>query len=167
MRLMGQMVFFGGFVMKKMLLFVLALLMALTPALAAPQLSDSLFSVAKRAAEKLMTGDYDDLAGLPFSGDAPSADEWASFAGNYHSSGHAQQKYAVGYWTGDSWRIAVPIETPDSPDVEVLLLSSDDGCTFSGYRYADWGRVVREYAGSDHVVWNGEYIPATPKVYAD
>ena len=154
--------------MKKLTLIVLALWLAVSSALAAPQLSDSLFSVAKQAAECLMTGDFDRLAGaMPFSGGAPSADEWASFAGNYHGPGHAQQKYAVGYWTGGSWRIAVPIETPDDPDVETLLLTSDDGVTFSGYRYADWGHVEREYADSDHVVWNSEYVPAAPQVFAD
>ena len=154
--------------MKKMMLILLALALAAMPALAAPQLSDSLFSAAKQAAECLMTGDYDRLAGaMPFSGGAPSADEWASFAGNYSDSGHAQQKYAVGYWTGGGWRVAVPIETPDSPDVETLLLTSDDGATFSGYRYATWGQVEREYAGSDHVVWSSEYVPAAPKVFAD
>ena len=154
--------------MKKIVMIVLALALAAMPALAAPQLSDSLFSAAKQAAECLMTGDYDRLAGaMPFSGTSPSADEWASFAGNYRSTGHAQQQYAVGYWTGGGWRIAVPMETPDSPEVEVLLLTSDDGATFSGYRYASWGQVEGEYASSDHVVWNAEYVPAVPQVFAD
>jgi len=154
--------------MKKLLMILLAVMLAALPAHAAPQLSDRLFSVAKRAAECLMAGDFDRLAeDMPFSGEAPGAEEWASFAGNYSGAGHAQQKYAVGYWTGGGWRIAVPIETPDSPDVEVLLLNSDDGATFSGYRYAEWGQVEREYEASDHVVWSSEYVPAAPQVFAD
>ena len=154
--------------MKKKWLILLALMLAMARALAAPQLSDSLFSAAKQAAEYLASSDYDRLAGaMPFSGASPSEAEWASFAGNYHCSGHAQQKYAVGYWTGGGWRIAVPIETPDDPDVEVLLLTSADGVTFSGYRYASWGQGEQEYADSDHVIWNSEYVSATPRVFAD
>ena len=153
--------------MKKTLCGMLILLLLLSPALAAPQLSDSLFVAAKQAAQCLMTGDYDRLTTLPFSGDAPDADEWASFAANYRTDGYAQQDYAVGYWLNESWRIAVPLRDPDSPDVEVLLLNSDDGYSFSGYRYADWGQVAQECAMSEHVVWSAEYVPAAPQVYAD
>ncbi|MGX8708434.1 MAG: sigma factor-like helix-turn-helix DNA-binding protein [Bacteroidales bacterium] len=132
--------------MKKMFCLALAALLMLSPALAAPQLSDSLFVAAKQAAQCLMTGDYDRLTTLPFSGDAPDADEWASFAANYRTEGYAQQDYAVGYWLNESWRVAVPLRDPDSPDVEVLLLDSEDGYAFSGYRYADWGQVAQECA---------------------
>lgn len=154
--------------MKKMICLVLAMLLAIAPGLAAPQLSDSLFAAAKQAAECLMAGDFDRLAGaMPFSGASPDADEWASFAANYRTSGHAQQEYAVAYWINGSWRVAVPLSEPDAADVEVLLLSSEDGFTFSGYRYANWGQVAREYADSAHVVWHSEYLPAAPKVIAD
>ena len=153
--------------MKKTICAMLILLLLLSPALAAPQLSDSLFVAAKQAAQCLMTGDYDRLTTLPFSGDAPDADEWASFAANYRTAGYAQQDYAVGYWLNESWRVAVPLRDPDSPDVEVLLLNSDDGYSFSGYRYADWGQVEREYANSDHVAWSSEYVSAMPQIYAD
>lgn len=153
--------------MKKTLCGMLILLLLLSPALAAPQLSDSLFVAAKQAAQCLMTGDYDRLTTLPFSGDAPDADEWASFAANYRTDGYAQQDYAVGYWLNESWRVAVPLRDPDSPDVEVLLLNSDDGYSFSGYRYAVWGQVAQECAASEHVVWSAEYVPAAPQVFAD
>ena len=153
--------------MKKLFCLALTMLLALAPALAAPQLSDSLFAAAKQAAQCLMTGDFDRLTSLPFSGDAPDADEWASFAANYRTAGFAQQDYAVGYWLNDSWRVAVPLRDPDSPDVEVLLLTSDDGYAFSGYRYADWGQVAQECAASAHVVWSAEYLPAAPQVFAD
>ena len=153
--------------MKKILCLALTMLLALSPALAAPQLSDSLFVAAKQAAQCLMTGDFDRLTTLPFSGDAPDADEWASFAANYRTDGYAQQDYAVGYWLNESWRVAVPLRDPDAPDVEVLLLTSDDGYAFSGYRYADWGQVAQECAASDHVVWSAEYLPAAPQLFAD
>lgn len=154
--------------MKKLICLALALLMTLAPALAAPQLSDSLFTAAKRAAEWLVTGDYDALATqTPFSGAAPDAGEWQRFAANFRTSGHAQQQYAVGYWTDGGWCVAVPLSEPDRADVEVLLLTSEDGYAFSGYRYLTWGQVEREYAASEHVVWNSEYLPAAPRLYAD
>lgn len=154
--------------MKKTICLVLIALITLCAAQAAPQLSDSLFAAAKQAALCLTTGDYDRLTdSMPFSGTAPDADEWASFAANYSAAGVAQQDYAVAYWSNGGWRVAVPMETPDSSDVEVLLLTSEDGYTFSGYRYASWGQVEREYAGSDHVLWNREYVPGAPQVFAD
>lgn len=154
--------------MMRMICLALAMLLTVSAAFAAPQLSDSLFIAAKQAAECLMTGDFDRLAArMPFSGAAPDADEWASFAGNYASKGHAQQEYAVGFWFRDAWYIAVPMREPNAADVEVLLLSSEDGYTFSGYRYANWGQVEQTCAKSDHVVWSSEYVADLPKVYAD
>ena len=154
--------------MKKMFCLALAALLMLSPALAAPQLSDSLFAAAKQAAEWLLTGNYDMLVErLPFSGAAPDAGEWASFAANYAASAPAQQDYAVAYWINDGWRVAVPMSVPDSPGVEVLLLTSEDGYSFNGYRYDHWGQVALEYAQSDHVVWNDEYLPAVPQLFAD
>lgn len=153
--------------MKKLLCVSLLLLMLISPALAAPQLSDSLFEAAKQAAECLVTGDYEALTRMPFSGDAPGADEWAAFAASFSTRDYAQRDYAVGYWLDDSWRIAVPLRAPENADVEVLLLASDDGFSFSGYRYARWGQVEQEYVSSAHVVWNSEFVPAAPRLFAD
>lgn len=154
--------------MKKLLSLLLVLLLTVLPALAAPQLSDSLFTAAKQAAAWLLAGDFDALSSrMPFSGAAPDAGEWASFAANYHTAGPAQQQYAVGYWLNGSWRVAVPLQAPDTAQVEVLLLTSEDGYAFSGYRYANWGQVAQECAAGEHVVWNAEYVPAAPWVVAD
>ena len=153
--------------MKRMLCTLLLLMLLTSPALAAPQLSDSLFASAKQAAQCLVTGDYDALIRMPFSGEAPDANEWAAFAASFTTGGYAQQEYAVGYWVNESWRVAVPLRAPESADVEVLLLTSDDGYTFSGYRCALWGQVEQEYALSEHVVWNSEYVPAAPRLFAD
>lgn len=153
--------------MKRLICVFLLMLVAISHALAAPQLSDSLFSAAKQAAQCLVTGDYDALTRMPFSGAAPDAGEWAAFAASFSTRDYAQQEYAVGYWSGDSWNIAVPLRAPERADVEVLLLTSEDGFSFSGYRYSNWGQVEQAYAGSDHVVWNGEYVPAAPQLFAD
>ena len=67
--------------MKKWICIVLAILLIGTSALAAPQLSDSLFSSAKQAVGYLASGEYERLVTLlPFSDVAPSASEWESFA---------------------------------------------------------------------------------------
>ena len=154
--------------MKKLLCLMLVLLLAMSAALAAPQLSDSLFDAAKRAAQWLANGDYDALAQrMPFSGTAPDADEWSAFASSYRTSGEVQQRYAVGYWRSGGRSVAVPLREPSSPDVEVLVLASEDGFSFSGYRFATWAQVAQEYAASEHVVWNAEYVPGAPQLFAD
>ena len=155
--------------MKKTLCLVLVLLLIGACALAAvPQLSNGLFSDAKKAVAYLASGEYERLVTLlPFSGVAPSAAEWEGFARNYSTLSGVQQDYAVAYWAGGSWRIAVPLHTPDYGGVEVLMLLSGDGSTLTGYRYATWGQVEGEYSASDHVIWNREYVGASPQVYAD
>ena len=155
--------------MKKLMCIVLIVLLIGTTALAgAPQLSDSLFSSAKQAVGYLASGEYERLVTLlPFSDVAPSASEWERFAGNYSDLTHVQSDYAVAYWTGSVWKVAVPVQVPESGSVEVLILSSEDGDTFSGYRYATWNKVEEECGDSDHVRWSKEYVGGTPTVVAD
>ena len=154
--------------MKKLICLVLALLLIGTAALAAPQLSGSLFSSAKQAVGYLASGEYERLVTLlPFSGDAPSASEWESFAANYSGLSGAQSKYAVAFWTGSVWVVAVPLQEPSSGSVEVLALSSEDGSSFNGYSYRSWSQIEDAYEKSDHVLWNEEYVGGTPTVVAD
>ena len=156
--------------MKRIICLALALLLFALPASAAgaPQLSGRLIPAAKQGAVCLASGEYERLVTLlPFSGTAPGADEWAGFARSYSTRGRAQTDYAVAYWTGDSWRIAVPLETPDNGGVEVLMLMSADGTTFSGYRYATWSQVELELHASDHVTWDREYVGGEPQVFVD
>lgn len=134
----------------------------------APKLSDDLFSRAKQAVGYLSSGEYERLVTLlPFSDVAPSAAEWQSFADNFSNLSHAQSEYAVAYWTGSVWKLAVPAQAPDRGDVETLVLSSEDGKTFSGYHYTRWSKVEREYSGCDRVQWNREYIDGTPTLLSD
>ncbi len=56
---------------------------------------------------------------------------------------------------------------PSNGGVEVLVLTSADGKTFNGYRYATWSKVQREYRASDHVCWNEEYVGGDAMVMAD
>ena len=46
-------------------------------------------------------------------------------------------------------------------------MRSDDGSTFSGYKYATWGEVKGGYQSSDYVTWNEEYVAGTPVIIAD
>lgn len=154
--------------MKKLMCLVLVLLLAGSAALAAPKLSSSLFSSAKQAVGYLASGEYERLVTLlPFSGDAPSAAEWESFAGVYATLSDTQSKYAVAYWTGKTWVVAVPLHEPSDGSVEVLALSSEDGSVFNGYKYASWSKIESAYEKSDHVLWNEEYVGGTPTVVAD
>ena len=156
--------------MKKMLCLALALLIVGSCALAAgvPQLSGGLMSAAKQAAVCLASGEYERMVTLlPFSGVAPSATEWESFSRNYAHLGSAQRDYAVAYWKSGGWRIAVPIQEPSGGGVEVLLLHSEDGSSFDGYKYATWSEVEKAYQASDHVLWDREYIGHSAKVLPD
>lgn len=151
---------------RRLTAILLALTLAgMTPALAAAQLSEELFSAAKAALECLAAGEYDRVSSLlPYSGEAPDAGEWARFARNFSSLEAPQRDYAVAYWCG-GWRVVVPVRPPVNGGVEALMLLSDDGSTFSGYRYVTWSRVEKEYAQSEKVLWDQEYVGASTKVF--
>ena len=106
---------------------------------------------------------------LPFSGDAPSASEWQNFAeGNFSTlGGDVQTDYSVAYWTGSCWKLAVPVTVPDSGSVEALVLTSDDGSSFSGYRYSTWSDVQSGYEASSYVSWSREYVSVSPYIDGD
>ena len=117
---------------------------------------------AKKAVAYLSSGAYERLVtDLPYSGTAPSAAEWERFAGSFSSLSGAQTRYAVAYWNGGSWCVAVPLRAPDSDGVETLVLTSGDGSSFNGYRCVAWGRVRAECAKSDYCYWNEEYAGAS------
>ena len=155
--------------MKKVLCLALAMLLIGTIAMAdAPQFSDGLFSSAKQAVKYLASGEYERLVTLlPFSDVAPGAAEWESFAANYADLSSVQTDYAVAFWTGSVWVVAVPIQEPVDGSVEALALSSEDGEAFNGYRYATWSKIESAYSQSSHVLWNDEYVGGTPTVVAD
>lgn len=133
-----------------------------------PALSESLFNYAKGALTNLASGDYDRVVTkLPFSDVSPSADEWRSFTeGSFSSlSGSSPQtRYAVAYWTGRMWEIAVPVSEPSSGNVEALVLLSEDGKSFCGYGCSNWKSIQSEYESSNHVIWNEEYNASTSAV---
>ena len=155
--------------MKKLICVALALLLIGSTALAgAPKLSSGLFSSAKKAVGYLASGEYERLVTLlPFSDVSPSASDWESFADNYSDLSHIQSDYAVAFWTGSIWVVAVPLQVPDSGSVEVLALSSDDGDSFNGYRYATWSQIEKAYSSSDRVKWDREYVGENATVVAD
>lgn len=144
--------------MKKKLCFMLAaltLLMSLS-AFAAPELSDSLLKTARSAAGYLGSGEYERLVTLlPFSGIAPGAAEWERFARNYDALSKVEPTGAVAFWKGEGWIIAVPMANDIDEDTEALILLSEDGKTFVGYRYATWEQVEKECARCDRVVKEG------------
>lgn len=159
--------------MKRILCIVLVL-MVMSAAVSAmadvPQISSGLFANAKQALVYLASGEYERLVTLlPFSDVSPSASEWQSFAeGNFSTlADGVQTDYAVAYWTGSVWKLAVPVSVPSDGSVETLVLSSADGTSFNGYRYADWSQVKSEYETAPYVTWDREYIDANPVVTTD
>ena len=124
---------------------ILALLTS-AGALAAPELSGKLVKAAKSAVGYLASGEYERLVTLlPFSGVAPGAAEWERFARNYDAISKGGKP--VAYWKGGCWNIAVPVSGGD--DAEALMLLSEDGSTFTVYRYATWSQAKDEYRNSD------------------
>ena len=156
---------------RRLSLLLMIVLLCVLPSAQAdvPQISGSLFSSAKDALVCLASGEYERLVTLlPFSGVVPSATEWQSFAGNFSALGSGvQTEYAVAYWTGADWCLAVPVATPSSGDVEVMALISADGSTFSGYRYASWSQIQSEYQSASYVTWNEEYVDSEPVIAVD
>lgn len=154
--------------MKKVLCLLLIAFLLVPAAMAdsAPKLDDKLFAYAKKALTCLASGEYERLVtNLPFSDISPSASEWQNFAGNYRDLTDPQSEYAVAYWTGACWNIAVPVYEPTSGDIEVLVLTSYDGFSFSGYCYDVWQQIVNEYTLSEHVSWNKEYSVGEPMIF--
>ena len=155
--------------MKKIISIMLTaviLLAAASAQVSAP--SEKLFAYAKGALHCLAIGDYDQLVtALPFSDMSPGADEWESFAlGSFTtlSGSTPQQQYAVAYWLGDCWKVAVPVSEPADDLVETLILISEDGRSFSGYGCAPWGQIRSEYQAAEYVRWNEEYFGGTSAI---
>jgi len=151
------------------LILILAMLACCAAAHAeVPKLKESMFKYAKNTLACLASGAYDKIVtSVPFSDLSPSADEWRDFAENSFdalSGASPQKKYAVAYWTGRVWEIAVPVSEPSNEDVEVLILISEDGKSFTGYACSDWGSVEEEYQDADYVQWNDEYNGSTSVV---
>lgn len=158
--------------MKKMLAVLLAVLLVSACAYAdtVPGISNSLFSDAKEALSLLSYGEFAEVSELlQFAGSAPTESEWENFAKNFSTlnGGTVQRDVSVAYWTGGAWCLAVPVSEPSSDSVEALVLTTDDGTSFSGYKYSNWGSVRSGYEGSDYVVWNREYVAGTPVVIGD
>lgn len=156
--------------MKKCISCILAIALILSAAALAevPKLSENMFKYAKNALAALADGAYDKLVtSLPFSDISPSGDEWEELAEGAFtglSGAEPQNLYAVAYWTGSAWKLAVPVSDPASSDVEVLVLISEDGKSFTGYGCTTWGKVKKEYQNADYVQWNEEYNASTSVV---
>jgi len=155
--------------MKKAVLTIMALLLIGSVALAgAPKLSAGLFDSAKQALCLLASGDYEGLSDrLPFSGSAPDAHQWQSLAESFADLSSVQTDYAVGFWTGNIWVIAVPVQPPSDGSVEVLAFSSEDGTSFNAFRYATWKQIETACGKSSRVIWNQEYVGGSATVVAD
>ncbi len=123
-------------------------------------LDDVLFREAKDALLLFEAGDFEGAGSLLKFADSEELQKFVT--GNFTTLGNepVQTTVSVAWWTGNSWQVAVPLHEPVSPDVEVLVLMTNDiDCAaFCGYRYADWGYVEEALAACDYVIWNEEYV---------
>ena len=153
--------------MKKIISCILiAVLLCSAAAFAeVPKLSENMFKYAKNAVLALANGRYDKLVtSLPFSDVSPRGDEWRELAEGAFSDlpgSEPQTLYAVAYWMGTAWKIAVPVFDPVDAEIETLELISADGKTFNGYNFALWGQVAQALQASPYVAWNQEFISST------
>lgn len=151
--------------MKKIVCAIALLAMIFSTAVYAEsaviELDGQLFADAKQALIYFEAGDYEAAAGLLEFADAEELEKFIT--GNYTTfgSGTVQTNVSVAWWTGSAWMIAVPLYAPETPDVEALMLMTNNvDCTsFCGYTYALWGDIETALAGCDYVIWNEEYIP--------
>ena len=159
--------------MKRTISLILVFLLIFSAAAFAseiPQMNGDLFISAKQALVYLVSGEYERLVTLlPFSDVSPSASEWQSFVeGNFVALPEVvQSEYSVAYWTGNVWKLAVPVSEPSDDSVETLVLTSPDGSAFSGYGYSTWAEVKGEYLFASYVTWDVEYLGAEPVITAD
>ena len=154
--------------MKKIICAVLIAALLMCSAYALPSVampSNNLFIYTIDAMNLLAGGAYDQVVStVPFADAAPSAAEWKNFAeGNFTTltGSTPQNRYVVLYWTGDLWNVAMPVHEPVNDEIEVLVLSSEDGKTFIGYGCSQWGDIREEYKASPVVRWTEEYVGAT------
>ena len=160
--------------MRKWIAAILALALLLAPApgqAVSASSSNKLFASAKQAVGLIGYGEYQKaLKALGLPSDPDSVDALDAFVQVDLSSaldGDVQKTVAVLFAVAGGYELAVPIEPPDMPDVQALVLTSTDGKTFDSYTEMDWGDVEIELRLSDSVVWNKAYVPDMPVVVAD
>ena len=158
--------------MRKLVSIVLVFALLLVPTLAmAKELNTKLFSAAKQALSLLSYGDTKKALkalGLSTSDDAvDSMNKFVRDKLDTLDSGSVQTDVAVCYKTSKGYRLAVPLESPDFPDVQALVLRSKDGQAFSSYIALDWSDVEAEVAKSSFAKWDQPYDPGVPMLVAD
>ena len=123
------------------------------------ELNEQLFADAKQALTLFAEGDYETAAELLKFADATEFEKFIT--GNYTTfgAGPVQTVVSAAMWTGSAWAVAVPLYEPSVPEIETLVLITNniDCAAFTGYTYALWGDVETALAQCDYVIWNEEY----------
>jgi len=123
-----------------------------------PILDEVLFDSAKQTLLYFSAGDYESAAALVEIADADELEDFVT--GNFTGLDEDVQTFvSVAFWRYNAWFIAVPLHDPIDGEIETIAFRSDDGITFSGYRYCTWAEIEEEYNQCDYVIWNEEYIP--------
>lgn len=158
--------------MRKFVSIALILLLLLVPTLAAAkELNTKLFSAAKQALSLISYGETKKaLKALGLSTSDEAVDAMRQFLKenlDTLAGSSVQTDVAVCYRFDKGYRLAIPLESPDFPDVQALVLKSKDGQSFSGYTAMEWSDVKAEVAESELVKWDEAYKPNKPMLVAD
>lgn len=158
--------------MRRLTAVLLVLLLVAIPTTAlAKEFNSKLFASAKEAVSLISYGENKKaLKKLGLKAESKSVVALTEFVDENLSEISyitPQTDVAVCYQIEKGYKLAVPLEAPDSAYVNALVLLSKDGQSFSGYRAMSWGEVEDEIAQSESVIWKDKYDPGTPVILAD
>lgn len=158
---------------RKLWIAALALMLLAAPALAAEPV-DEYFERGKEALSLLSYGEYQkafDRIGFDFSGgtEYTVADFQAFVEENFDAlfDGTVQRDVSVCYGSDERWTLAVPVNEPNRPNVETLILTGKDLLSFDGFGMMLWSDVQDALDAAQEVYWNIEYQPARPAIVPD
>ncbi len=151
---------------------VMCMIMLLGSAFAESIPSKEFFDNAKQAIVSLSENDTAQalaLLNFTFSDSDKTTDTFLQFVADNFTLEHVQTQVAVCYYDEISteWKLAIPVEEPAEDTVKVLILTSSDMVTYSGYEAASWGDIQKATAKTDWVWWKTEYISNGASIFVD
>ena len=157
---------------RSTILSLMCMIILLSSAYAEAVPSKAFFDNARQALISLSENDTDqalELLNFSFSDSNNTTDSFLQFIEDTFSLEHVQTQVAVCYYDeiSSSWKLAMPVEEPVEDSVKVLVLTSSDMVTYSGYEAASWGDIQKATAKTDWVWWNKEYTSNGTSLFAD
>ena len=157
---------------RSTILSLMCMIILLSSAYAEAVPSKAFFDNARQALISLSENDTDQalkLLNFSFSDSNNTTDSFLQFIEDTFSLEHIQTQVSVCYYDeiSSSWKLAIPVEEPVEDSVKILVLTSSDMVTYSGYEAALWGDIQKATAKTDWVWWNKEYTSNGASLFAD